>query len=164
MISLSRLGYADIVPSKINAFAFISTVIIYAFAVTVKHKFAQLRKIFVANNAKMFIIKLRSKGVKMEERLLELIKKQYKSVRQFAVAVGIPYSTIDSGLKRGVRGMSVDIVIKMCKALGITVEDLLSTGKVELTHDQRRVLSAMHDFPADKVDEVLKFIDYLRKT
>ena len=47
------------------------------------------------------------------------IKRKYKSVRQFAAAIGIPQSTIISGLRKGVGGMAFDTVVKMCTALGI---------------------------------------------
>ena len=47
------------------------------------------------------------------------IERQYKSVRQFAFAVGVPLSTVNSALHNGVGGSSFDTVVKMCKVLGI---------------------------------------------
>ena len=47
------------------------------------------------------------------------IDRQYKSVRQFAFAVDIPLSTINSALHSGIGGSSFDTVVKICKALGI---------------------------------------------
>ena len=47
------------------------------------------------------------------------IKNKYKSVRQFSSVSGIPQSTIISGLKKGVGGMSFDTVSKMCSLLDI---------------------------------------------
>ena len=47
------------------------------------------------------------------------IKRQFKSVRQFATAINIPQSTIISGLRKGIGGMAFDTVVKMCSALGI---------------------------------------------
>ena len=47
------------------------------------------------------------------------IKRQYKSVRQFAAAIDVPQSTIISSLKKGIGGTSFDTVIKICTALGI---------------------------------------------
>jgi len=49
------------------------------------------------------------------------IKKQYKSVRQFALAMGIPQTTVASALKNGVAGTSYETVLKICKALDIRV-------------------------------------------
>lgn len=57
------------------------------------------------------------------DNLTELIRieiiRQYRSVRQFAFAVGIPLSTINSALIKGVGGSSYDNVLNMCKILGI---------------------------------------------
>ncbi|MBE6990672.1 MAG: helix-turn-helix transcriptional regulator [Ruminococcaceae bacterium] len=47
------------------------------------------------------------------------IARQYKSVRQFAFAVNIPLSTINSALHNGIGGSSYDTVVQICKALGI---------------------------------------------
>ena len=47
------------------------------------------------------------------------IKRQYKSVRQFASAIDVPQSTIISALRKGIGGMSFDTVVKICSALGI---------------------------------------------
>ena len=47
------------------------------------------------------------------------IKRQYKSVRQFSAAIGIPQSTIISALRKGMGGTAFDTVVKMCSALGI---------------------------------------------
>ena len=47
------------------------------------------------------------------------IKRQYKSVRQFAAAIDVPQSTIISALRKGIGGTSFDTVVKICTALGI---------------------------------------------
>lgn len=47
------------------------------------------------------------------------INRQYKSVRQFAFAVGVPLSTVNSALHNGVGGSSFDTVLQICRALGI---------------------------------------------
>lgn len=59
-----------------------------------------------------------------EDYLKGLIIKRFGSIRKFAEYTGIPSSTITSMLSKGVGGTSVDTVIKICKALGITVEEL----------------------------------------
>lgn len=66
------------------------------------------------------------------EFLLKLIREQYKSIRQFAMAIGVPYSTVKSGINKGVGGMAVETVIKMCRALGIKVENLDTTEHSQL--------------------------------
>ncbi|MDP4132793.1 MAG: helix-turn-helix transcriptional regulator [Bacillota bacterium] len=51
------------------------------------------------------------------------IKKQYRSVRQFAFAIGVPQTTVVSALKKGVSGTGYDTVLKMCKTLNIRLAD-----------------------------------------
>lgn len=45
------------------------------------------------------------------------ITRQYKSVRQFAFAVDIPLSTINSALHNGIGGSSFDTVVHICRPL-----------------------------------------------
>ena len=52
------------------------------------------------------------------------ITRQYRSVRQFAFAVDIPLSTINSALHNGVGGSSFDTVMRICKILGKTLDEL----------------------------------------
>lgn len=47
------------------------------------------------------------------------IRNQFRSVRKFAIAVGIPQSTIVSALHNGIGGTSYDTVLKICRKLGI---------------------------------------------
>ena len=42
------------------------------------------------------------------------ILKQYKSVRQFAIDMEIPYSTLVTALDRGIEGMAYGTVIRIC--------------------------------------------------
>lgn len=52
------------------------------------------------------------------------------SIRAFSEVAQIPYTTLRSILERGVSNASVDNVIKICKALGITVNYLESLSKL----------------------------------
>ncbi|OPJ58448.1 helix-turn-helix domain-containing protein [Clostridium oryzae] len=58
------------------------------------------------------------------EVLRKLIDNSNMSVKAFASKADLPYSTLRSILERGVGNASVDNVIKICKALGITLEQL----------------------------------------
>ena len=60
-----------------------------------------------------------------EEKIKKKIKEKYGSIRQFAIKLGIPYTTIDSILKRGIINSNVGNVIKICKALDISIEKLI---------------------------------------
>lgn len=76
--------------------------------------------------------------------VLKLIRKNFKSIRQFAIAADIPYSTVKSGLKSGIEGMAVETVIKMCSALHIQVENLIACHP-EPSGRERRISADEHD-------------------
>ena len=54
-----------------------------------------------------------------ELRLRGAILDSYESLRKFAMAAEIPYSTLMTLLSRGVGGASFDIVIRICRILEI---------------------------------------------
>ena len=51
------------------------------------------------------------------------ILSQYKSVRQFAIEMSIPYSTLVTALDRGIEGMAYGTVIRMCDRLNLNPVD-----------------------------------------
>lgn len=60
----------------------------------------------------------------IEDRLKQLILMRYHSVREFTLQHEIPYTTMDSIFRRGISNSSVTNVIKICKALGISADEL----------------------------------------
>lgn len=65
----------------------------------------------------------------IENKIKELIIDRYGSVKRFAEKIQVPYTTIDSILKRGLLNSNVLNVIKICNELGIDI-DKLANGKV----------------------------------
>ena len=53
------------------------------------------------------------------EVLKREILRQYRSIRQFALELNIPYSTLVTALERGIEGMAYGTVIKMCDKLSL---------------------------------------------
>lgn len=62
--------------------------------------------------------------MKRTEVLKQLIEDTGLNLKAFSEKAGIPYTTLRSMLERGIGNASVDNVIKICKALGITIERL----------------------------------------
>lgn len=54
------------------------------------------------------------------------ILRQYRSVRQFAMEMQIPYSTLVTALERGIEGMAYGTVIRMCDRLSLNPVDFTS--------------------------------------
>jgi len=63
-----------------------------------------------------------------EQILKNEILTQYKSVRQFAIEMEMPYSSLMSALDKGVSGMAYETVISICKKLGISPTDFSKNG------------------------------------
>lgn len=98
------------------------------------------------------------------EVLKKEILKQYRSVRQFAMEMNIPYSTLVTALERGIEGMAYGTVIKMCDKLSLNPVDFSSLERdtclgelllenrvmknyVKLNQEGRdKILSLMDDF------------------
>jgi predicted transcriptional regulator len=61
---------------------------------------------------------------KMKAEILKgVILSRYKSIRQFAVTMNIPYSTLITALERGIDGMAYSTVIRICEALALNPLD-----------------------------------------
>ena len=56
-----------------------------------------------------------------EQMLRWRILDEYGSLRRFAAAVDIPYSTLLTLLTRGVGGASFDTVLRICRALSYLI-------------------------------------------
>ena len=78
--------------------------------------------------------------MEIEDQLKEVILDRYKSLRAFTSAIDIPYSTLDSALKRGgLHKVGVSKAIKIFSALDLDVESI-PTGdlkSLEITRGQK---------------------------
>ena len=72
----------------------------------------------------------------IEKQLKNLILSRYKSIRDFTIAVDIPYTTLDSIFRRGIGNSNVSTVIKICKALRISADEL-AEGRITPVSDRR---------------------------
>lgn len=60
-----------------------------------------------------------------EDYVKTLIANSGYNLKTFAESIGLPYTTLLGMLNRGLGGASVQNVIRVCRGLSITVEDLL---------------------------------------
>ena len=86
----------------------------------------------------------------IENKLKDLILNRYHSIREFTIAIDMPYTTMDSIFRRGIGNSSVSNVIKICKALGISA-DALADGKIEPVASKRLYFEPKED-PIDISD------------
>ena len=66
----------------------------------------------------------------MEEQIKKMIIENYGSMRSFSDKIGLPNSTVVSILERGIKNSNITNVIKMCKALNISVDKLIDNNQL----------------------------------
>lgn len=96
------------------------------------------------------------------EILRNEIMRQYRSVRAFALSMGIPYSTLVTALERGIEGMAYGTVINMCDKLGLnpvdfsTLESDVSLGAQFL---ENRVMNSYLKLNEEGRAKILEFME-----
>ena len=95
--------------------------------------------------------------------LRNLIEKTGMSFRQFSIKAGVPYTTLLSILDRGVGKASVDNVLKICRTLGITTEQLAVMAGERVY--EPLTIAAHHEeeeWSDEELAEIEKFKEYVR--
>ncbi|MBG9977264.1 multidrug transporter [Facklamia tabacinasalis] len=121
-----------------------------------------------------------------EEFLKMMIESKFGNVKAFSEFVGVPYTTIRTILENGIGRAGVDNVLKICKGLDISPEQLTNDFKInsviantmgtlisldnnrqvkvyDFTNDQLKEQNNVINFP-DRVEEVHKSIINGRKS
>ena len=96
------------------------------------------------------------------EILKKEILRQYRSVRQFALEMGIPYSTLVTALERGIEGMAYGTVIKICDRLSLNPVDFTSLERDTVLSEQlleNRVMQYYVRLNQDGRDKILELMD-----
>lgn len=91
------------------------------------------------------------------------ILSQYKSVRQFALEMGVPYSTLVTALDRGIEGMAYGTVIRICDKLNlnpVTFKPLLDTTVSEQLLENK-VMAYYLKLNQEGKDKILELMDDL---
>ena len=113
-------------------------------------------------NWKFFTEKRGSDIDNLTKLVRDEITRQYRSVRQFAFAVDIPLSTINSALHNGVGGSSFDTVMRICKILGIKA--MSDDAALYLTDDTEKLLTQyakLDDYGRHTISSVMQ-VEYDR--
>ena len=97
-------------------------------------------------------------------RVLAKMIDERGSRRAFAEEVGLPPTTLQSMLQRGVGRASIDNVIKVCRALGITVEQLDEmANKLEKDDNDIETIAAHREGDEEWTEEELKLIEEFKE-
>lgn len=107
---------------------------------------------------------------KLEMELKELIKNRYGSISKFAESIDMPWTTLDSILKRGVVNSNIANVLKITDALGISAEELangqiVQKSAIKTDNTQIDTLAAHFDgeeFTDDELEEIKNFVEFVK--
>ncbi len=96
----------------------------------------------------------------LEEQIKKLIIEKYGSVRQFALKIDVPGTTVSTILQRGIDNSNVGNVIKICKALNLSIDSLVENKKLVNNTVQIPVLSTIKSsIPIDKQPDIIEYIE-----
>ncbi|CAI3557173.1 hypothetical protein [Clostridium neonatale] len=106
------------------------------------------------------------------EKLKHIILSKYNSVREFSKVVEIPSTTLASALDKGIGGMAVDRIIKICDVLNIDIKTFdpleiisqnnnLSQEETTLLENYNKLNSKGKERLIDYSDELTTNIKYM---
>lgn len=104
------------------------------------------------------------------EKLRKIILTKYKSLKEFANEVNIPSTTLISALDRGIGGMGIDRVIRICDTLKIdikTFEPIKKTYnpyKLELNKEEYELILLLRTLNIKGINKVLDYTSDLLET
>lgn len=95
----------------------------------------------------------------IEDQLKQIILERYKSVRAFAQTFDIPYSTLDSVLKRGIQNAGIGTIIKIFDALDLDIESVKENNlkKASSLNALRKNLSSYLNLSVNEEDGIKKY-------
>lgn len=104
------------------------------------------------------------------EKLRKIILTKYKSLKEFANEVNIPSTTLISALDRGIGGMGIDRVIKICDTLKIDIKtfepikETYNPYKLELNKEEYEFILLLRTLNVKGINKVLEYTSDLLET
>lgn len=107
---------------------------------------------------------------KLEQDLKDYIIQQYGSLNKFTEKIEMPWTTLDSVLKRGIRNSNVSNIIKICQGLQISADELINgklvsldgysknTDHALLDDEIRRIQRARNNMPVEDQERMMKLL------
>lgn len=100
----------------------------------------------------------------METTLKSLIIEKYGSLKKFSEIIDMPWTTLDSILKRGIANSNITNVLKITKELGLDAEKLVD-GKILPSTSEFKTLAAHFDgeeYTEEELNEIRNFAEYVK--
>lgn len=102
---------------------------------------------------------------KTELELKEMIISRYGSLKKFCETIDMPWTTLDSILKRGIANSNITNIMKITRELKIDTEKLTSGAIVDASSNQLTTLAAHFDgaeYTEDELEEIKNFAAFVK--
>ena len=100
----------------------------------------------------------------LESKVKSLIIDKYGSLKKFTEIIDMPWTTLDSILKRGIANSNITNVLKITKELGLDAEKLVD-GELCKTSGAPSTLAAHFDgdeYTEDELTEIKQFAEFVK--
>lgn len=103
----------------------------------------------------------------LELKIKEMIIERYGSLNKFCEIINMPWTTLDSILKRGISNSNISNVMKITKELSIDTESLASGVIVDsIAKNTEPVTMAAHfdgnEFTEAELEEIRQFAEFVK--
>ena len=100
----------------------------------------------------------------LESQLKQMIIDKYGSLKKFSDTINMPWTTLDSILKRGIANSNITNVLKITKELGLDTEKLVD-GELVQNISSPTTLAAHFDgdeYTDEELDEIRQFAAFVK--
>ena len=99
----------------------------------------------------------------IENKLKDLITEKYGSMVKFSQEIEMANSTLATIMKKGIHNANVNNIIKICKALQISADELANDRIVPINEDSpvMNYAKKLSLLSADSQKSAFQYIDYL---
>lgn len=100
----------------------------------------------------------------LESNVKSLIIEKYGSMKKFCETIDMPWTTLDSILKRGIANSNITNVLKITRELGIDAEKLVD-GHISYVDNTPITLAAHFDgdeYTESEMDEIRQFAEFVK--
>lgn len=101
----------------------------------------------------------------LESQLKQMIINKYGSLKKFSDTINMPWTTLDSILKRGIANSNITNVLKITRELGLDAEKLVD-GELSQNVSSVATVAAHFDgdeYTEDELDEIRQFAEFVKK-
>ncbi|OUO25980.1 hypothetical protein [Eubacterium sp. An3] len=100
----------------------------------------------------------------LESQLRQMIINKYGSLKKFSDTINMPWTTLDSILKRGIANSNITNVLKITRELGLDAEKLVD-GELFQNVSSTTTLAAHFDgdeYTEEELEEIRQFAEFVK--